>query len=120
MKGLENIYAVSVFEKEFLKAVNEPWLDEEPFKRYQKKLIEDLTVLETEKEKVTDIQKRRVYERQGHKCPFCVKNGINTEYAYKEMQGDHIIPWSQGGRTVEKIYRCCARDVITIRVTSKN
>lgn len=40
----------------------------------------------------TDAQKRRVYERQGHKCPFCVKNGINTEYAYKKMQGDHIIP----------------------------
>lgn len=46
VKGLENTYAVSVFEKEFLKAVNEPWLDKEPFKRYQKKLIEDLTVLE--------------------------------------------------------------------------
>lgn len=40
----------------------------------------------------TDAQKRRVYERQGHKCPFCVKNGINTEYAYKKMHGDHIIP----------------------------
>ena len=55
VKGLENTYAVSVFEKEFLKAVNEPWLDEEPFKRYQKKLIEDLTVLEMEKEKAIDI-----------------------------------------------------------------
>ena len=64
----------------------------------------------------SDAMKRR----QGHKCPFCVKNGIDTEYDFSEMQGDHIIPWSQGGRTVEKIYRCCARDVITIRVTSKN
>ena len=45
--------------------------------------------------------KRRVYERQGHKCPFCVSNGVDTEYAFEEMQGDHIIPWSQGGRTVE-------------------
>lgn len=45
--------------------------------------------------------KRRVYERQGHKCPFCVSNGVETEYAFEEMQGDHIIPWSQGGRTVE-------------------
>ena len=68
----------------------------------------------------SDAMKRRVYEKQGHKCPFCVKNGIDTEYDFSEMQGDHIIPWSQGGRTVEKIYRCCARDVITIRVTSKN
>lgn len=49
----------------------------------------------------TEAQKRRAYERQGHKCPCCVKNGIDTEYAYAEMQGDHIIPWSQGGRTVD-------------------
>lgn len=49
----------------------------------------------------TEAQKRRAYERQGHKCPCCVKNGIDTEYAYSEMQGDHIIPWSQGGRTID-------------------
>lgn len=49
----------------------------------------------------TEAQKRRVYEKQGHKCPFCVKNGIDTEYAFEDMQGDHIIPWSQGGRTVD-------------------
>ena len=49
----------------------------------------------------TDAQKRKAYEKQGHKCPFCVKNGIDTEYDFSEMQGDHIIPWSQGGRTVD-------------------
>lgn len=49
----------------------------------------------------TEAQKRRAYERQGHKCPCCVKNGIDTEYAYNEMQGDHIIPRSQGGRTID-------------------
>lgn len=49
----------------------------------------------------TDAQKRRAYEKQGHKCPFCAKNGIDTEYDFSEMQGDHIIPWSQGGRTVD-------------------
>ena len=49
----------------------------------------------------TDAQKRRAYEKQGHKCPFCIKNGIDKEYDFSEMQGDHIIPWSQGGRTVE-------------------
>lgn len=49
----------------------------------------------------TTAQKLRAYERQGHKCPFCLKNGIDTEYAFEEMQGDHIIPWSQGGRTVD-------------------
>lgn len=46
-------------------------------------------------------QKRRVYEKQEHRCPMCVKNGINTEYEFEEMQGDHIIPWCKGGHTVE-------------------
>lgn len=49
----------------------------------------------------TEAQKRRAYERQGHKCPCCVKNGIDTEYAYNKMQGDHIIPWAQGGGTID-------------------
>lgn len=35
------------------------------------------------------------YERQGHKCALCGKT-----FEFKEMQGDHIIPWSKGGKTV--------------------
>lgn len=49
----------------------------------------------------SDTQKRRVYEKQQHKCPCCQKSGIDTEYAFEEMEGDHIVPWSKGGRTVE-------------------
>lgn len=49
----------------------------------------------------TDAQKRRAYEKQNHKCPFCVKNGVDTQYDFEDMQGDHIIPWSQGGRTID-------------------
>lgn len=49
----------------------------------------------------TEAQKRRVYEKQNHKCPCCMKNGVDTEYAFEDMQGDHIIPWSQGGRTTD-------------------
>lgn len=49
----------------------------------------------------TESQKLRVYERQGHKCPLCVVNGINTEYAFEDMEGDHIIPWSKGGHTTD-------------------
>lgn len=49
----------------------------------------------------TPAQKLRAYERQGHKCPFCQKAGIETEYTFEEMQGDHIIPWSQGGHTTD-------------------
>lgn len=49
----------------------------------------------------TEAQKLRAYEKQGHKCPICVANGVNTEYAFDEMQGDHIIPWSKGGHTTD-------------------
>ena len=55
-----------------------------------------------------DKTKRRVYEAQDHKCPYCDQRiGGHTyaqdvtEYDYKEMEGDHIIPWSQGGKTDE-------------------
>jgi 5-methylcytosine-specific restriction endonuclease McrA len=29
------------------------------------------------------------------------KTGINTEYAFEDMEGDHIIPWSKGGHTTD-------------------
>jgi len=48
-----------------------------------------------------DQMKRRVYEKQGHKCAICMANGIDTEYSFSDMHGDHIIPWSKGGKTVE-------------------
>ena len=53
-----------------------------------------------------DKTKRKVYEDQKHKCPYCDANkGGHTypdntkEYDYKDMEGDHIIPWSKGGKT---------------------
>ena len=49
----------------------------------------------------TESQKLRAYESQGHKCPLCVANGIYTEYAFEDMEGDHIIPWSKGGHTTD-------------------
>lgn len=49
----------------------------------------------------SDSMKRRVYEKQQHKCPLCQKVGNEKEYTFEEMEGDHIIPWSKGGKTVE-------------------
>jgi hypothetical protein len=42
----------------------------------------------------TEKQKREAYERQGGICPDCQKH-----FAFEEMQGDHITPWSKGGHT---------------------
>lgn len=44
---------------------------------------------------------RSVYEKQKHHCPYCIKEGNNREYAFKEMHADHIQPWSKGGKTDE-------------------
>ena len=41
--------------------------------------------------------KREVYEDQKGICPKCGK-----KFEYEEMQGDHITPWSLGGKTVKE------------------
>lgn len=42
----------------------------------------------------TDNEKRTLYERQKGICPSCTEH-----FEYEEMQGDHITPWSEGGKT---------------------
>ena len=37
------------------------------------------------------------YERQKGKCPICKK-----VFAFEEMEADHIVPWSKGGKTEPK------------------
>ena len=49
----------------------------------------------------TQSQKLRAYEAQNHRCPICMRNGIEVEYTIDEMQADHIVPWSKGGRTID-------------------
>lgn len=44
----------------------------------------------------TQAQKRRAYERQQGICPKC-----GEHFELDQMQGDHIVPWSQGGRTTD-------------------
>lgn len=42
----------------------------------------------------TDSQKRTVYEQQKGICASCKKH-----FRLKEMEGDHITPWCEGGKT---------------------
>lgn len=44
-----------------------------------------------------------VYEKQDHKCAFC-----KNVFEFNEMEGDHIKPWSKGGKTViENLQMLC-------------
>lgn len=43
-----------------------------------------------------DDIRERVYEKQDGICPIC-----GEHFTLSEMEADHIIPWSKGGKTVE-------------------
>lgn len=45
----------------------------------------------------SDSVKQKVYEKQNRKCTIC-----GEEFDISEMEGDHITPWSKGGKTVEE------------------
>ena len=53
----------------------------------------------------TPGQKRAAYERQKGKCPKCEKH-----FDFEEMEGDHIVPWSKGGKTVPENLQMLCRD----------
>ena len=57
-----------------------------------------------------DDIKLEVWERQHHRCanPEC-PNG-DQEFELSEMEGDHITPWREGGRTVIENCQMLCRD----------
>lgn len=52
-----------------------------------------------------DKIKLAVWEEQQHVCPICHK-----AFDYEFMEGDHIIPWSKGGRTVKENCQMLCRE----------
>lgn len=55
--------------------------------------------------KFLERDKRTAYEKQKGVCPKC-----GNHFEYGDMQADHIIPWSKGGRTVaENCQMLCAK-----------
>ncbi|WP_461255324.1 HNH endonuclease family protein [Treponema sp. R80B11-R83G3] len=53
----------------------------------------------------TENEKRTVYEKQKGKCPICKEH-----FEIEEMEGDHITPWSEGGKTNIKNLQMLCKD----------
>lgn len=45
----------------------------------------------------TDSQKQKAYEKQNGICNICKKH-----FEIEEMEGDHILPWKDGGKTIDE------------------
>ena len=52
-----------------------------------------------------DDMKLAAWERQGHVCPLC-----HREFDFEFMEGDHITPWRDGGRTVAENCQMLCRE----------
>ena len=117
MKGLDwgrfyNDHKTDKLDPELLKkTINNLRANEEIDKKsgiYEYVLYGDERVLNlrtfNENDKIT------VYERQGGICPLCKESGDEKHYEINEMQADHIIPWSKGGKTtLDNCQLLCAR-----------
>lgn len=58
--------------------------------------------------------KRTIYERQNGHCPYCDQEQdgehMGERYEITEMEADHIVPWSKGGKTtLENCQMLCKR-----------
>ena len=53
----------------------------------------------------TESQKRAAYEKQKGKCPKC-----KGQFQIEEMEGDHIKPWSEGGKTLPNNLQMLCKD----------
>ncbi len=50
--------------------------------------------------------KRKVYQKQNGICPVCKEH-----FEFAEMEGDHVIPWKDGGKTEEdNLMMLCKKD----------
>ncbi len=53
----------------------------------------------------TDSQKQKAYEKQKGICKSC-----NEHFVIEQMEGDHITPWHEGGKTVEENLQMLCKD----------
>lgn len=113
MKGLEwgvyyNIYSQNKYNPiELDKLVEQLMLDDDVT---NKKGIYEYVLSGKEKHlnirAFSEKQKREVYERQHGICRKC-----NNHFTIEEMEADHIIPWSDGGKTsIDNCQMLCRED----------
>lgn len=92
IEGVNDVYAVPVLQKEFMRAVNEKWKENPPWQRYQKKLMQDLAVLDMEKERAIDLPQ---YEKlNGEKNLYSIRHPEskkNVRVIYTIVAGRIII-----------------------------
>ena len=104
MKGvdwgpLHNIYKNSPLEPEAIEKETRRLINDEDVQR-QSGIYPYIL---TRDEKCLNIRafpkpmKQRVYEKQNHKCAVC-----DDSFDLSQMEADHIKPWSEGGKTIEK------------------
>ena len=56
-----------------------------------------------------DMMRKKLKEQEGH-CPRCLEEGNEQVYTLSEMEGDHITPWSEGGKTeYDNLQMLCKR-----------
>ena len=56
-----------------------------------------------------DMMRKKLKEQEGH-CPMCLEEGNDKTYTLAEMEGDHITPWSEGGKTeYDNLQMLCKR-----------
>lgn len=53
----------------------------------------------------SDSMKQKVYEQQNGKCAIC-----NEPFEIYQMEGDHITPWHEGGKTKEENLQMLCKD----------
>ncbi len=58
----------------------------------------------------TPAQKREAYEKQNHKCPYCLEEEIDKDWDIEDMEADHITPWSKGGKTIPENCKMLCRE----------
>ena len=53
----------------------------------------------------SDSIKQKVYEKQNGKCVVC-----KEPFEIYQMEGDHITPWHEGGKTIEENCQMLCKD----------